>query len=209
MRRLIVSSVLVAGLALAGFGGAALEWKRQYVGKTPLSLEAPVSIGAGVTEKVTDPMDWVGQMTDYMAETDSYYLQITVFEAKDQTVATYKKLASVMGDTVEVLADEALTVKFTANDKDGGEITLVPVEGKTPKAKVELTSSMVGKIDEKPVIMATINREEKGEKSVLKLALVGDGKSVYAVFGVGFPEYPDGVKDLDRIMKSIRYKTGL
>lgn len=202
------TAAILATVAAAWAGQQA--WKRYYVGSTALSVEAPVAIGAGVPEKVDDPKDWVSKMTDYMVELPGYYLQITVFEGKEGTKADYTKLAAVMKDTVEVFADDAYTTAFTpSEDGKGGTLALNPIQGKTPKAKVTLDASLVGQQDGQPALLADMSRVQGNDKSVLKFRLIGDGNTVYAIFGIGFPDDAEGMKGLDRILKSLRYKKGL
>ncbi len=202
--------LLALGLAAASAMAVQSVWKRYYVGKSALSMESPVSIGSGVTEKVEDKNDWVGQMTDYAVETDTYYLQITVVEGKDKKKADYTKLATVLADTVEVLADDAYTTEFTPSaDGLSGAVALVPVKGKTAKVPVKLDSSVVSKLDGQPMIKVDLTRGKGEESSLMKLALIGEGETVYAVFGVGAVQTPDVKKDLEKMIGSLRFKKGL
>lgn len=205
--------LLVLGTFMAVLGAAAWAqqgtWKRQYVGQSALSLESPVTIGQGMEEKVEDPKDWVGKMTDYIMETEDYYLQITVFEGKSGQ-ANYSKLAEVMSDTVEVFADNAYTVKFAASaDGESGTLSLSPVAGRAPKQEVRLTGSSVAKLDDAPMMRAEITSGKGDDETLWRFMLVGEGRTVYAVFGLAFPQNPESVKSMDRIMKSIRFKKGL
>lgn len=193
-------------IALTAF--AAQTWSRQYVGKTPLSFEAPVNIGAGVSEEVEDPKDWVGKMTDFLAETEDIYLQVTIFEAKDKSVGNHKKLATVLNDIIEVFSDETMSTQFTATEA-GGTIELVKKGEPKTGAKMELSNTVVNAIDGYPSISTTLNKTEEDGATQLRITLVGDSTTVYSVFGLTGADNAAGIKDLDKVMKSIRYKRGL
>ncbi len=207
MRSKKISLVAIFALmAMAVF--ATQTWSRQYVGKSQLSFEAPVNIGAGVSESVEDPKDWVGKMTDYLAETENMYLQVTVFEAKDKSVGNHKKLSTVLNDIIDVFSDGTMKTTFTAVE-GGGKIEMSTVDAKTSAAKMSLTETSVAAIDGYPAISTTFTKIEEDGTTVLKIMLVGDGGTVYSIFGLTGDDNEAGKKDLSRIMKSVRYKKGI
>ena len=208
LNRLFTAALTVALLSSA----YALQdaWKRYYVGESALSLEAPLSLGAPATEEINDADDWVAKMTDYAVESETHYLQITVFEGKSDVKANHKKLSEVIGDTIELFTSDAFTVKFDPSaDGKSGKISLAPVKGKTAKEPIKVVESKVGMTDGAPSIMLKVTLGEGREESSIQCMMIGEGNTVYAIYGVGHPTVKGSVDNVDRIMKSVRFSKDL
>lgn len=212
MRQAVRNAVLglAAVILTSSVAAAQSTWTRYYVGGTALSLESPLALGAGVVTPINDPKDWVAKITEYVVETKLYFLQIAIFEGKPGQVADQKKLASTMADYVSTIADNAYTTKFTASaDGQSGKVDFVPIEGKKTNATFMMDSFHVGHLDGQPVFRVDLERSDDHGKTVIRIALVGEGNTVHLVNGVGFPVAPEGLRTIDRMMKSVRFQKGL
>lgn len=212
MQRVLRNAVVGLAVALltSSVSAAQSNWTRYYVGGTPLSLESPRALGAAATAVVDDPKDWVAKTVQYLVETKSYVLQVTLFEGKEGQVANLRRLASTMADFVSTIADEAYTTRFTPSaDEQSGRVDFVPIEGKKSSAAFRMISSDVGALDGQPVLKVDIERSEAKGKILFRIALVGEGKNVHLVAGIGFPVDPEGARIVDRVMQSIRFRKGI
>jgi hypothetical protein len=183
-RTKLIPIALVAALAFAG-GAFALQdaWKRQYLGKTAFSLNLPGKIVSVGETKVEDKDDWVVTTDDYTYENDDFYVLISVFHGKPGTTATEKHLTQVAKDLVTGISENEDSVKETGKK--------------------------LGKLDEKLTITQSHVLGKGEEASLFKSFLLGDGKDVYAVMAVGYPDDPKSVAAIDKVFASIRYKAGV
>lgn len=184
VRTRVMLVALVGAVAFAGSALAAQEtWKRQYVGKSALSLSLPGKLESAGETKVEDKDDWVLTTDDFSFESDDFYLLVSVFNGRPGTVADDKHLAQVAKDLVTGMSDK---------DED-----------------VKVNGFKAGKLDEKPTILQS-HTIGKGEKATLfKSFLLGDGTKVYAVMAIGYPSDPKSVAAIDKAFASIRFKAGL
>lgn len=211
MKLKTIACVLAATTMFAGAWAAQKNWARQYIGETSLSLELPVKLGAGVSDEALDPKDWVAKTTDYIVEGDTFYAQVSVFDGKAGKLADKDRLGKVVADSVEEICSDTYTVQLIESDGKT-MLKMVPKEGAKPLPEghqFKMLDASVGMIDEKPAIRTTVQVTEDGSTYQLKLALIGDGNTVFMILGICFPEEAQSVKDLDRIIKSVRYKKGL
>ncbi len=178
-----LTTLLASILAVAAVAGAVVAPKRVYVGDSALSLVLDGSLGDAAVENVTDDEDWVVKATDYTVESDIYVLQVSVFEGKKGTQATTAFLRTVAKDIITGLSGKG--------------------------SKVELVSNNEEKVDEKAAIRQTHKVTDADGTVVVKSTLIGDGQNVYLVMGVCFPDVKGSVEGIDKIMRSVRYKSGL
>lgn len=184
VRTRLMMVALIGAVAFAGSAMAAQDaWKRQYVGKSPLSLTLPGKLESAGETKVEDKDDWVATTDDFSFESDEFYLLISVFNGRPGTTADDKHLAQVAKDLVAGMSDKEEDVK--------------------------VNGYKAGKLDEKPTVLQS-HTIGKGDKATLfKSFLLGDGTKVYAVMAVGYPSDPKSVAAIDKAFNSIRYKAGL
>lgn len=181
MRRSLLTGVFfAAGLLVWAQTG---QWSRQYVAESPLSLELPGKLGAAEVTKVEDEEDWVLEAVDQVFESERYFLQATIFRGRPS-----------------VKADGAF-LKQVSEDIAGG------VAG--PEDEVRTTEVSAAKLDEKEALRQTIVVGKEGEQVVVRSLLVGDGSTVYAVLAVAYPQVQGSVAEVDRVMRSVRFKRGL
>lgn len=201
----------MATTMFVGAWAAQQTWSRQYVGNTALSLELPVKLGSGVEDEALDPKDWVKKTTDYVVEAETFYAQVSVFDGKDGKLADQDRLTRVIADSVEEICSDAYTVRL--EQSEGKSILkMIPKAGAKPLPaghEYKMLDASIGVTDEKPTMRATVQIKDEDSLYQMKLALIGDKNTVYMVLGICFPEDAQSVKDLDRIIKSLRYKKGV
>ncbi len=175
--------LFIAALGAAALAAVALQaqpWKRQYVGETSFSVSLPGKLEeAGITE-VEDDEDWVVRSSDYAFESDRYYVLVTVFEGRKGTVANAAHLETVAKDIVSGLSEGEDSIK-------------------------EL-GKKVGKVDEHPTLLQAVQLIKAEDKPVFKTFLLGDSNRVFALLTVSGAT---DTADVDKIIASVRYKSGL
>ncbi|MDI9641403.1 hypothetical protein QPK87_07005 [Kamptonema cortianum] len=175
-------AVSLAVLTLSGLV-AQSTWQRVYAKGTDLSLELPGKLSDPETEKIDDEKDWVTETTDWTFDSEDFFVQVTKFKGKASTQATAEFLKSVGEDYMKGIAESG--------------------------DKVEATGSELVKVDNKPAWRLKRTVGEGNNQYFLNVVFVGDGRDVYSVAGISFPDAKQGVTDVDRIIKSVRYKKGL
>ena len=179
---------LVAGLVLASPAQnrpatAVPAWERIFVGETKLSLTSPTKLSAGESEVPEDNEDWVMATTDYSAETDDYYLQITHMEAK----------AGVTVDAARLVTAQAELVKGLTEGEDGSKVT--EERGFT--------------LDGSPARFLRVRAGKEPGTFIAFVMMVGDGSNLFLVQCVGFPDSAKSLTESERIVRSVRYKKPL
>lgn len=184
IRTRLIPVALLGALVFAGGAYAQQEvWKRQYVGKSALSMSLPGKLESAGETKVEDKDDWVVTTDDFTFESDDFFLLISVFNGKSGTKSDDKHLAQVGKDLVMGISESEDAVK--ENGKK------------------------VGKLDEKPTLIQSHVLGKGEDASLFKSFLLGDGNKVYAVMAIGYPNDPKSVAAIDKVFASIRFKSGL
>lgn len=179
---------LVAGLALVGGAQnrpapAAPAWERMFVGETKLSLTSPTKLSAGEREVPEDNEDWVVATTDYSAETDDYYLQITHFEAK----------AGITVDAARLVTAQAELVKGLTEGEEGSKVT----------------EERAFTLDGVPARYLRVRAGKEPGTFIAFAMMVGEGSNMFLVQCVGFPDSAKSLAESERIVRSVRYKKPL
>ncbi|MCB0824982.1 MAG: hypothetical protein KDC26_02225 [Armatimonadetes bacterium] len=195
---------VLAIATLAGLAVASLDWSRQYVGKSALSMELPGELTADTTEVIEDKNDWVASTTDYILDSENIVLFATVFNGREKVKADHKKLADVMVDLIVGIGEDTAKVELS---KDGKSIEVTPKVGVKQTTKISVPKFENGlSVDGRPMLKATVALKQEDGDSVIKIALVGDGRNVYSIFGFAGNDDKEGNAAIDRIMNSIRFK---
>lgn len=181
--------ISLGALVALTFSGAAIAaqspWKRQYVPNSAFSVLLPGKLTAENDTVVEDKNDWVEKSTDhvYQSVKDGYSIQITTFFGKKNVVANAAHLEKMAKDIVVGISEKEDSVR-------------------------EMGKKSI-KIDEKPVLIQSHSMGKDSDRVIFKSLLLGDGNKVYVVMAVGFPEETNSMPSIDKVMNSVRYKTGL
>lgn len=195
---------VLAIVALAGLAIASLDWSRQFVGKSALSMELPGELTEDTTEVIEDKNDWVASTTDYILDSENIVLFATVFNGREKVKADHKKLADVIVDLIVGIGEDTAKVELS---KDNKTIEVTPKVGVKQTTKISVPKFENGlSVDGRPMLKATVALKQEDGDSIIKIALVGDGRNVYSIFGFAGTDDKEGNAAIDRIMSSIRFK---
>lgn len=178
-----------AALILALVGGyqnqkaAVPTWKRQYIEKTPFSIELPSELKQQSVQNVTDPKDWVSKVTDYSFADNDVFASITLFEGREPGKMDKTFLKKVLDDFLKGVQGEESKATLIRSDEK-------PIDGAPAfKAAYRVTS-------------------DKDTVYYLQVGfLVGAGR-VYLIALVHFDEKGLPSQRAKRVIDSMRFKTG-
>jgi hypothetical protein len=184
MARFHVGLVVTVGLlSVASLAIQQVAWKRQYVGKSALSMHLPGLLESLGETKVEDDKDWVEKSDDYILESDDFFVYVSVFHAKKGQKVDESRLTTVGKDLVVGISENEESVKETGRK--------------------------VGKLDERPTLLQSHVLGKGADASLFKSFLLADTGRVFAVMAVGNPGDMKSGAAIDRVMGSIRFKAGL
>ncbi len=162
-----------------GIGAQDTKWKRVTVAETSLSVEIPGKFSSAKKEASSTSGDWVVSTQDYTFDSDDYFVQVTIFEAKAGTNINQAFLKTVASDIGKGMQDD--------------------------NAKPALVESIPESLDEIEKLKTTYEVKTGADKFVVKGMLIGTSDKVYSVAAVGFPSVKGSLESATRIRDSVKY----